>query len=184
MKGKKSVFFLALCLFLMILTGCSDMMNTPSRRVEEFLGKYQMMDQEVVKDLDKTIEESNYSEEGKEEYKNLMQKQYQNLTYKIKNEQTDGYQATVEVEIEVFDYANALEKANDYIKEYEEEFQEDEKKSSAKKKEEYKIKQLKAVTDKAHYTINFSLTKDDKRWKLNPISDVDVEKIHGLYPSF
>ena len=113
-----------------------------------------------------------------------MQKQYQNLTYKIKNEQTDGDQATVEVEIEVFDYANALEKANDYIKEYEEEFQEDEKKSSAKKKEEYKIKQLKAVTDKAHYTINFSLTKDDKRWKLNPISDVDVEKIHGLYPSF
>ena len=184
MQRKKVILFafaLILCSFLM--AGCTDMMNTPSKRVEEFLGKYQMMDSDVLEDLNDTVEASEYSSEGKEEYKSLMQKQYQNLTYKIKNEETNGDQAKVEVEIEVFDYANALEEANTYIEEHEEEFEEEENKSRSQKIEEYKIKQLKAVTDKANYTLNFSLTKQDKRWILNPISDVDVEKIHGLYPS-
>ena len=37
------------------------------------------------------------------------------------------------------------------------------------------------VTDKASYTINFSLVKDNKKWVLEKISDSDLEKIHGLY---
>ena len=38
----------------------------------------------------------------------LLKKQYQNLSYKIKEETEDGDNATVEVEIEVYDYITRL----------------------------------------------------------------------------
>ncbi len=182
---KKNVFagLLLLLAIVFCTTGCGDMMNTPSKRVEEFLGKYQTMDSDVLTDLEEVVDGSDYSEEGKKEYKSLMQKQYQNLSYKIKNEETDGDKATVEVEIEVFDYENSLVKAEDYMDKHKDEFTADKDKTAKQKKEEYRIKTMKAVTDKANYTITFHLTKDNKKWVLEPISDSDLEKIHGLYQS-
>ena len=98
---------LLLLVSLILVTGCNDMMNTPTRRVEEYLGKYQILDSTVLTELDNVVDNSDYSDEYKEEYKELMIKQYQNLSYKIKNEQTNGDTATVIVELEVFDYNNA-----------------------------------------------------------------------------
>ena len=40
---------------------------------------------------------------------------------------------------------------------------------------------MKSTTDKANYTITFSLVKDNKKWVLEKISDDDLLKIHGLY---
>ena len=41
------------------------------------------------------------SDNQKKDYKELMKKQYQNLTYTIKDEEVDGNNAIVKVEIEV-----------------------------------------------------------------------------------
>ena len=172
---------LILLVSLVLLTGCNDMMNTPTKRVEEYLGKYQILDSTVLTELDEVVDNSDYSDEYKEEYKELMIKQYQNLSYKIKNEQTDGDSATVIVELEVFDYNNALSEANDYIEDHEEEFAGDDKETREEKMAHYKINAMKEVTDKASYTINFSLIKDNKKWVLEKISNSDLEKIHGLY---
>ena len=47
---------------------------------------------------------------------------------------------------------------------------------------DYKIKQLKDVTDKAKYDITFYLSKDENdEWILDDISDSDRQKLHGLY---
>ena len=175
----KKVFVLLISVF--IITGCNDMMNTPTRRVEEYLGKYQILDSSVLTELDNVVDNSDYSDDYKEEYKELMIKQYQNLSYKIKNEQTDGDTASVIVELEVFDYNNAIEEAEDYIDEHPEEFESDDKESSEEKIDHYKINAMKEVTDKASYTISFSLVKDNKKWALEKITDSDLEKIHGLY---
>ena len=175
----KKILLLLLGIFLM--TGCNDMMNTPTRRVEEYLGKYQILDSSVLTELDSVVDNSDYSNQYKEEYKELMIKQYQNLSYKIKNEQTNGDTANVIVELEVFDYNNALNEANDYIEEHLDEFKSDDDESSDAKIEHYKINAMKEVTDKASYTINFSLVKDNKKWVLEKINDSDLEKIHGLY---
>lgn len=48
---------LCLGIFLFVLTGCTDMTNTPSKKVEEFLGKYQSMDKDVLNQLDKIVKE-------------------------------------------------------------------------------------------------------------------------------
>ncbi len=171
---------LIILLSIFLLTGCTDIMNTPSRKVEEFLGKYQTMDTSTIKELDDSIENLDASDSYKMEYKNLLKKQYQNLAYSIKDENIDGDKASVEVEIEVFDYYNTLEKVDEDIKKYPDDFKKEKDKSRKEKIEEYKIKQLKATTSKTKYTIVFTLTKKDNKWTLDKVSDEDLKKIHGL----
>ncbi len=171
---------LIILISIIFLTGCADIMNTPSSKVEEFLGKYQTMDTSIVKELDDTIEEMNASDNYKKEYKSLLLKQYQNLAYKIKDEKTDGTRANVEVEIEVFDYYNTLENVNEDIDKNSDDFKDEKDKSRKEKIEEYKIKKLKATTSKTKYTIIFTLTKKDGKWTLDKVSDDDIKKIHGL----
>ncbi len=172
---------------ILLFTGCTDMMNTPTKRVEEFLGKYQTMDQVVLEQLDDVIEEEGtMTDQQKKDYKDLMKKQYQNLSYKIKDETVNGDAATVEVEIEVFDYHKAIEEAEDYLDEHQEEFLDEEATNTPgainqEKYMDYRIQSLKNVKDKVKYTLTMTLTKNDKKWVLDDVSEVDREKIHGLY---
>lgn len=203
---------LLLSLSLLLFTGCDNVMNTPTKAVEEFLGKYQSMDSDVLAQLDSVISsDTSMSDEQKKEYRALMEKQYQNLSYKIKDESIKGDQATVDVEIEVFDYATSISKSREYYNEHEEEFKKDEatidvdddkddKDNQDNKNNDdttgvkgdslvdeateyidYKIKELKNVTDKVKYEITFNLIKEDGKWKVEDISDVDRQKIHGLF---
>ena len=171
---------LIILISIVFLTGCTDIMNTPSSKVEEFLGKYQTMDTSIVKELDNTIEEMSASDNYKKEYKSRLLKQYQNLSYKIKDEKIDNNTANVEVGIEVFDYYNTLERVKEDIDKNSDDFKDDKDKSSKEKIEEYKIKKLKATTNKTKYQIIFTLTKKDGKWTLDKLSDDDIKKIHGL----
>ena len=189
-------------LFLLILVGCNNSMNTPTSKVEEFLGKYQSMDSYVTTQLEQVLsDDTTMSDEQKEDYKALMEKQYQNLSYKINNEEIDGDNATVDVEIEVLDYATTINKAREYYDEHKDEIEEEynQKQSDNDNVAEdavegveeaveessayidYKIKELEAATDTTTYTITFYLTKEDGDWELQDISDLDLQKIHGLY---
>ena len=81
----------------------------------------------------------------------------------------------------MYDYRNALDKAEEYRDKNKEEFQDDDKKDDISKYIKYKIEELKKVSDKRKYTITFNLHKDDGEWVLEDISDSDREKLHGLY---
>jgi len=167
---------------LFLFTGCGDMTNTPTRKVEDFLGKYQSMDSNVLSQLDDIIKEDmDMDDDQKKDYKSLMERQYQNLSYKIKNENIDGEKAVVDTEVEVYDYRSALDKAEEYREKNKTEFQDDEKKDDLSKYIKYKIEELKKVNDKRKYTITFNLHKEDGEWILEDISDSDREKLHGLY---
>ena len=209
--------FLVLLLSLFIFTGCGNKMNTPTARVEEFLGKYQKMDNEVLDQLKSIIDEdSSMSDEQKKEYQSLLEKQYQNLSYKIKDEKIEDDTATVDVEIEVYDYATSIRNSREYFREHRDEFENtketideenplDNDGNNTTDKDEnnadsdstndengslidtlsefidYKIKELKNVTTKVKYDITFNLTKEDDKWVIDDLSDIDRQKIHGLY---
>lgn len=191
--------FMLFSLILILVTGCGTNMSTPTKKVEEFLGKYQSMDSTVLAQLDSVISsDETMSDEQKKEYRGLMEKQYQNLSYKIKNEDVDGDKATVVVEIEVYDYATSISKSKTYYNEHRDEFLDDKDKDKddnntvgdavsdivdeTSKFIDYKIKQLKDVTDKAKHEIKFYLSKDDDgEWVLDDITDIDRQKLHGLY---
>ena len=75
---------------ILFITGCQSEKLTPTSIVEAYLSKYQNLDKSVLKDLEMSLEdEKNMTEEQKKEYKSLIEKQYQNLSYKIKNEEID-----------------------------------------------------------------------------------------------
>lgn len=199
---KKIIVFLSL--LVMFATGCGNNMNTPTGKVEEFLGKYQSMDADVLTQLDKVIsDDTTMSDTQKSDYKTLMEKQYQNMSYKIKSEEIDGDEAEVLVEIEVFDYANSIKESRKYYTEHRDEFDDKEIGNDGADTDNdgmdeegevvggavdtissfitYKIKQLMDVTDKVNYEITFHLTKEDGEWEVEDITDVDRQKIHGLF---
>lgn len=170
---------------LLITCGCDSMMNTPTKRVEEFLNKYQRLDSDVLTQLDEVIKNATYTfnDTQSTSYKELMKKQYKDLTYTIKEETIDGNNATVTVEIEVYDYNKALVEAENYYKANADKFKNQEGELDASKYMDYKIEQLKNVNDKIKYTLNLTLTKSDKKWILNDLTEADRQKIHGLYNS-
>ncbi len=170
---------------LLITCGCDSMMNTPTKRVEEFLNKYQRLDSDVLTQLDEVIKNATYTfnDTQSTSYKELMKKQYKDLTYTIKEELIDGNNATVTVEIEVYDYNKAINDAETYYKNNPNEFKNSDGGIEEEKYMDYKIKKMEAVKDKIKYTLNLTLTKKDKKWVLNDISESDRQKLHGLYNS-
>lgn len=176
---KKILVFI---LGIFLLTGCNNLMNTPTKRVENLLSKYQQQDSEVLTQLDDTLrEETLLNNEQKERYRNLMTKQYKNLAYTVKDETIDGKTAVVEVEIEVYDYNKAITDVEDYLLANANEFQDDSGQVNNTKYNDYKISQMESVKDKVTYTINFTLSKVDDKWIVDDLTETERMKIHGLY---
>ena len=177
---KKLVFVIAI---LFLLVGCSNGMDTPTKKVETFLNKYQTNDKEVVDQFDTSLfEEENLTDQQKDRYKDVMLNQYKNLTYKVKEEKIDGNKATVEVEVAVYDYNTALNNSYTYLDEHRDEFLVDDV-LDAIAFVDYKLDQLTDFKDRITYTITFNLYRNDSKsdWNIEELSETDLQKIHGIY---
>lgn len=170
---KKIFYVLAI---LVLFSGCGMMNNTPTRKVEALLSKYQSNDSEVLDDLDNVLmSDYNLTDDERDDYSEFMSKHYQDMTYKIKDEKIDGDSATVDVEVTVRDYSKALTDANEYRTNNSDEFDVSNTFAS------YRLGKLKEVEDTKTYTITFHLTKDGKEWKVDPLSSDDESKLNGTY---
>lgn len=180
MKKLFSILSIAL-----IMTGCSlgkDMDNTPTKRVEEYLNNYQTLNSNVLTELDSIVDqELSFDEDQKTTYRDILKKHYQDLTYTIKEETVNGDKATVEVEIEVNDYTKALKEAEGYRKTNESDLTDDKGVFDEGKFNDYKLDLLKKNKERVKYTIYFSLTKTDDKWKLDKLTETEEEKILGIY---
>lgn len=154
-------------MMIFFVTGC-ELSNNPTSKVEELLGKYQMLDKDVSTSYLNLSSEDDISQELQTRYEKLIKKQYQNLTYEIKEEKIDGDVATVTTEIEVLNYKRVLEKY-DY---------------GSYSSEEYHKKvldELEKVTDKITYTIDFNVTKNsNENWVLDALGKTEAEKLLGI----
>lgn len=179
---KKYIFFVIGALIISI-TGCStNINNTPTKKVEEFLTKYQTLDAEVIKDLDKVIEEEErFNTVNREEYRDLIKSQYKDMTYLIKNETIDADKAIVEVEITVKAYKKVMDEVEIYRNNNMAEFSDELGNYKETIYIEYVIEQLKNTKDTIKYTLQLGVTKNDKKWVLNQISEEDEDKILGIY---
>jgi len=171
--------------FALILTGCSigeDMDNTPTKQVETYLNNYQTLDSNVLAKLDAIVNnEELFDEDQKITYRDILKKHYQDLTYTIKEETVNGDKATVEAEIEVTDYTQALKSAESYKTTNESEFMNDNNEFDDVKFNNYKLDLIKNSKERVKYTIYFSLTKEDDTWKLDELTNTEEEKILGIY---
>lgn len=62
------------------------MSNTPTSKVEDLFSKYQTLDNDIKSDIKEVLKEQNLTDTQVERYKKLLEDQYRNLTYEIKNE--------------------------------------------------------------------------------------------------
>ena len=152
---KKIIILLLPILFLL---GCENTINTPTSKVESFLSKYQKLDEDVLKDVDNILDKEKLTKKQKEAYKEILKKQYQNLSYKIKNEEVEKDVSIVETEIEVLDYSSIKEKNIDK-----------------------KLNKMKNIEEKKKYEITFYLNKEKGIWVIEKLNDDDYLKINGLY---
>lgn len=165
-----------------LLTGCEDISNTPTKQVEGFFNKYQTLDQDVLDDLDRvTSEEDSFSEENREKYREIIKKQYKNLTYKIKDEEVNADVAVVTVEITVIDFSKVLAEAKDYKNKNPEEFVDSNGEYQETLYSDYVISKLEDAKEKVKYTLEIKLSKIDKKWKIDGISEEIEDKILGIY---
>lgn len=176
---KKKIILISLFMLCFILTGCS-LNNTPKAKVETLLMKYQKNSDSVMSELDDYLNTLNIKDDAHEEYKKVYTKQYSDLTYNIKDEMIDGDTATVTTQIEVYDYYKIDNDATKYVSDNLDKFSTNNVYDS-KKVLEYKIDKLTNAKDRVTYTIVFNLTKVDNEWKVDNLSNEDLEKIHGIY---
>jgi len=167
----KKIIFLTIALFttLIFLTGCS-LSNTPTSKVEELFNKYQMLDEDINEEINKLLETETLTVNQKERYKKIIENQYKNLTYEIKDEIIDGDTAKVVTQIEVLDFRKTIDKlnmeANNDILEY----------------NNKKLDELEKTKEKVAYTIEINVVKNDKgNWKLEKLSADNIKKIQGMY---
>ena len=165
---RKKLLFLALPLLFLI--ACT-MGNTPTAKTEELFSKYQQLDNEIDNEINIVLNEQNLSESQRERYRKILEKQYKNLTYQIKEEIIDGDNATVTVEIEVLDFKKAIDNLVFDSSIYTKETYDDEK-----------ITRLEAAKNKVKYTLELTATKDKNgTWNLDALTNEITKKIQGMY---
>ena len=153
-----------------MLVGCT-MGNSPTSRVEDLFTKYQKLDEDISMGIDNVVNQQDLTEDHKKRYRKLLEQQYKNLSYEIKDELVDGDNATVLVEIEVVDYKKAISDltfdSDNYTKEsYDEE----------------KLGRLEKTQDKVKYTLEVKVRKDDDgNWKVEALTPEQIKKIQGMY---
>lgn len=170
---------LSILLIFFILVGC-NMTNTPTKKVEEFLTKYQALSDDVLTDLELSTESENLNSTNKVTYMDVMKRSYQNLKYEVTDENVNGDEATVTVKITVYDLYKAMKESNDYLVDNTVQFETDGVYDQNKFRE-YELNEMLKTNYMVDYTIDFFLEKVDDEWNIIEPSNTVKEKIHGTY---
>ena len=167
-----------------MLCGCNmlDMNNTPKKQVEKFFNSYLTLDKKVLENLNEKVDkEINLDDKQKDKYRDILKKHYEKLDYEIKDETINGNNATVKVEIEVNDYSQILRQVEEHKVQYPDEFNDSNNNYNDSIFQEYRLNALKDSTDRIKYTLYITLTTIDDKWTVDDITDIDEQKILGIY---
>ena len=159
--------------FLLLLVGCS-MSNSPTSKVEDLLTKYQTLDKDIEEDIDSVIDEETLTTTQKNRYRKIIEKQYRNLSYEIKDERYEGDTATITTQIEVTDYKKEINRiSSEYMNKDD---------YTVNEYNDAKLDALEEAKDKVMYTIDFEVKKDKNgNWRLYSLDNQTIKKILGMY---
>lgn len=172
-------FLIVLLTFILFITGCTK--DQAAEAVRHYLDKFNNHDGEVLKELDNLIASENLTDEQAKVYKEIMKKQYTDLKYVIVDEKYNGDEAKVIAKITVYDLYGVQKEADSYLETHQSEFLDNEKKFDHNLFLDYKLAQMKKVSKRVDYTIEFNIVKQDGTWVIENPSTTDLEKIHGIY---
>lgn len=177
----KKLLLLLCAVFLFVGCSCSINDTSPEDAIDTFFEKYRSKDENVITQLIDTIDNEDLTDNEKKDYKSLMEKQYDQFAYVIKDVEVNDEEAVATIELTVLNYKSAVLKAEEELKNNPEKFNDEEGKFSEEKYMDYKIEQMANVTDTTTHTIELTLSKEAGMWKVNQLSSDDISKLHGLY---
>ena len=176
---KKKILLFSVWLLLLLTTACS-LGDTPTSEVERLLARYNNQDEEIMVELNDYINDNNLTDEQNNKYKDIYTRQFKDMKYEVKEELIDGDNATVTVQITVYDYYKVGNDARVYLDDNMDEFM-----TNGVYDEslyvDYKLKKLESTDKTVDYTLDFSLTKVNNKWQINSLTTEQLEKIHGVY---
>lgn len=169
----------ALILLVIVLTGCGN--NTARGAAETFMKKYKTLDSEVLVDLENVINRENLTKEQEEKYRDILKKQYKDLSFDIIEEEYDDEVSYVTIKIEVYDLYKAQSDATIYLENNPQEFYTNDNVYDINKFIDYKLEKMKNTTNRINYTITLNVTKENNKYVVSNPTDNDLKKIHGIY---
>ncbi len=172
--------FILVALITLILCGCS-VSGGPSIKVMEYLSKFNSLDELVIQDMETTIQGENLSNDNMTIYRNVLQRQYQDLKYDVIEETITGDSAVVVAKITVYDLFKSKQDSEKYMNEHQDEFLNIDNIFDEEGYMKYRLENMLATKDTISHNINFNLTKKDGEWVIDEIDRVTLEKLHGLY---
>ncbi len=165
-----------------LLTGCSLRNDTAKDATKEFLDQYKNLSASVLTGLEEVVEKESLTDSQKDIYRDILKKQYSDLSYEIVEETYENDLAYVKVKLKVYDLYKAQSEAAKYLNSNMDEFKDENNNYSDKLYLDYKLDKMKKMNDKVEYTIELTCQKNDKgKWQVNDLSQADLEKIHGIY---
>ena len=173
--------FVLIISVMFLLVGCS-LTNSPSKSVSELFKKYQSLDNSVLENLELITEgmDDLSSESERQDYRKVMKTQYSDLKYEIKDEDIQGDEAIVKVNISVYDYYKIQKEALDYRDEHQDEFLTEDVYDESKFLK-YKLKNMMEASERVTYTIDVRLKKENNKWEVLEFDKDTLQKIHGVY---
>jgi len=171
---KKVLSILGIIILLSTLTGCGG--NTARNAVDMYLKKYKTLDSEVLVDLESILEKEGLNDSQKEKYRNILKKQYKDLSYEILEEEYDENVSYVTVKIEVYDLSKAQNDASIYLQNNSEEFNDETGIYDSSKYLDYKLEQMQNMNDRVDYTIIFTVTKENDKYVISQPTENDLKK--------
>ena len=170
---------ISLLVLIIMLTGCGN--NTARNAVESYMKKYKTLDSEVLVDMENTINKENLTNEQKEKYRDILKKQYKDLSFNIIEEEYDEEVSYVTVKIEVYNLYKAQSDATIYLENNPQEFYSDNNEYDINKFIDYKLDRMKNMTERIDYTITLNVTKENDKYVVENPTENDLKKIHGIY---
>jgi len=168
-----------LLIILLLTTGCGG--NNARGAVENYLKKYRNLSSEVLVDLENVINKENLTKKQQEKYREVLKKQYKDLTYEIINEEFENDVTYVTAKIEVYDLYTAQSDASLYLANNKNEFNDESGIYDVNKFIDYKLDKMKNTTSRIEYKITFTVTKEDDEYVVSQPTEIDLQKIHGIY---
>ena len=171
-------YYIIIFLFLL----CSCTINSPTIVVEDYLNYYQNLNDEILLNVDKIVdEEKGYNGNQKEIYKKILRRQYSNLKYHVIDENIKKDTAYVRVEIEVYNFYYVEKIVKEHLKNNIEDFYNENNVYDISKYIDYKLDKYLNNKIRIKYEIEFKLYKDDNGWNIEYINEDILKKIHGIY---
>ena len=177
---KRLLLCLMLVLSMFFVSGCG--MEKSARDVAiEYLELYRSKDKVVMDELGEFIENENLNDTQKEKYKEILEREYGTLMYKVVDEQYEGNVAFITMEITVIDLYKSQEESAKYFNENPTKFNDEDGEYDRDLYTDYKLDMMSKETDTITYTIDIKVEKDGDDWKVVQLSNESLEKIHGIY---